>query len=115
MGGTRSVLNYNPVWSTMRAVSSSEPNQGLVTTEVVNADSTTVDYKSILLAHNIESVQLVIMHPPYFDIIKFSDDPRDLSNASSIEGFLAMMGKVVDNVTPVLDRGGYLVLVIGDK
>jgi DNA methylase len=98
-----------------RRLVASEPNRYLVTTDVVNADSTTVDYKSILLAHKTEMVQLVIMHPPYFDIIKFSDDPRDLSNASSIEGFLAMMGKVVDNVTPILDKGRYLVLVIGDK
>ena len=55
------------------------------------------------------------MHPPYFDIIKFSDDERDLSNAPSIAAFLAMIGRVVDNVAPLLDRGRYLVLVIGDK
>jgi DNA modification methylase len=93
----------------------SEPNRHNVIIDVVNGDSTTADYESILQIHGTKSVQLVIMHPPYFDIIKFSDDPRDLSNASSVEGFLEMMGKLVRNVAPVLDKGRYLVLVIGDK
>lgn len=98
-----------------RRLVASEPNRHNVIIDVVNNDSTTVDYKSVLQSHGTKSAQLVIMHPPYFDIIKFSDDPRDLSNASSVEGFLEMMGKLVSNVAPVLDRGRYLVLVIGDK
>jgi DNA methylase len=98
-----------------RRLVASEPNRHNVTIDIVNDDSTTVDYKSVLQSHGIKSVQLVVMHPPYFDIIKFSDDPRDLSNASSIERFLEMMGELVSNVAPVLDKGRYLVLVIGDK
>jgi DNA modification methylase len=92
-----------------------EPNSHQVTIDVVNGDSTTINYRSILQKHGIKSVQLAIMHPPYLDIIKFSDSPQDLSNASSVEDFLAMMGKIVDNVAPILDKGRYLVLVIGDK
>jgi len=57
----------------------------------------------------------VILHPPYFDIIKFSDDPRDLSNVPTIEAFLDMIGRVVANAASVLDRGRHLVLVVGDK
>jgi hypothetical protein len=98
-----------------RRLVASEPNRYNVIADVVDADSTTVDYESILSSHGARSIQLVIVHPPYFDIIKFSDDPRDLSNASSIERFLEMIGKVVDNAAPLLDRGRYLVLVIGDK
>jgi DNA modification methylase len=55
------------------------------------------------------------MHPPYFDIIKFSQDQRDLSNAASIDDFLARMGQATENAARVLQRGRYLVLVIGDK
>jgi hypothetical protein len=58
---------------------------------------------------------LVILHPPYFDIIKFSDDQRDLSNASSVAGFMASLRTVVENARAVLEPGRYLVLVIGDK
>jgi hypothetical protein len=62
-----------------------------------------------------ERVQLIIMHPPYHDIIKFSEDPRDLSNAGSLDDFLSKFGKVVENSYDLLDHGRFLVLVMGDK
>jgi hypothetical protein len=98
-----------------RGLIAAEPNPHSVTSEVFSADSTQADYRALLEAHGQRSAQLVIMHPPYFDIIKFSDDPRDLSNAESIDTFLEMIGRVVGNVAPLLDRGRHLALVIGDK
>lgn len=92
-----------------------EPNRHGVVSEIIVGDNTHINYHDILQCHGRQSVQLVIMHPPYFDIIKFSDDPRDLSNAGSVEAFLEMIGRAVDNVAPALDQGRYLVLVIGDK
>ena len=94
---------------------SAEPNRYGVTIDVVCGDSTTIDYKALLAQYGQESVQLVVMHPPYFDIIQFSDHPRDLSNAPSVDAFVEMLGAAVDNAAHVLDRGRYLVLVIGDK
>ncbi len=82
--------------------------------DVIIGDSQTIDLSKVLSKHNINSVQLVILHPPYYNIIKFSDDPADLSNAPDIETFLDMFGRVVDNLTLYLDYGRYLVLVIGD-
>ena len=55
------------------------------------------------------------MHPPYFDIVKFSDNSDDLCNAKDIKEFLSEFGKVVENTHPLLERGRFLVLVIGDK
>jgi DNA modification methylase len=55
------------------------------------------------------------MHPPYWDIIKFSDNRSDLSNAKSTRDFLAMFRKVADNTYPLLDKGRYCAVVIGDK
>jgi len=92
-----------------------EPNKHEVVIDVVEGDSVTTDYKALLEKYGQKSVQLVIMHPPYFDIIKFSDDNRDLSNATSIDGFLEMMGTIIENASKVLDKGRYLVIVIGDK
>ena len=94
---------------------SAEPNRYGVTIDVVCGDSTTIDHRAVLAQYGQESVQLVVMHPPYFDIINFSDHPRDLSNAPSVDAFLTMLGAAVDNAAQVLDRGRYLVLVIGDK
>lgn len=98
-----------------RALIGREENPYNVAAKIVTGDVTSQNLRPALRARGAESVQLVIMHPPYFDIIKFSEDERDLSNAPSVEEFLDRMGRVVDNVTPLLDSGRYLVLVIGDK
>jgi hypothetical protein len=55
------------------------------------------------------------MHPPYWDIIKFSQRKNDLSNAKSSEDFLKLFGNIIDNTSPLLERGRYLAVVIGDK
>lgn len=93
----------------------SEENKFNIKTEIINADSTKLDFKQELEKRNIKSVQFLIMHPPYWDIIKFSKDSRDLSNAKSIEEFLNLLGNVIDNTYDVLDKGRYFALVIGDK
>jgi DNA modification methylase len=98
-----------------RELINSETNKHNVVSEVITGDSTDLDYSEVLRKFGQKSVQMVIMHPPYFDIIKFSKDPRDLSNASSVDSFLDKMNKVVERVGKVLDRGRYLALVIGDK
>jgi tRNA G10 N-methylase Trm11 len=103
------------VAATARELIAAEPNPHDTISDVVVADSTEIDLERELARAGCESVQLVLLHPPYFDIIKFSDDPRDLSNASSIDAFLERFTAVVRKATEVLERGRYLVLVIGDK
>jgi hypothetical protein len=83
--------------------------------EIVVGDCTDTDIRKELKERGADSVQLVIMHPPYYDIIKFSEDPRDMSNAADVDAFLELMGKAVDNVKDLLQPGRYLGLVIGDK
>lgn len=92
-----------------------EQNKDNVVTEVTIGDSRTINIKEILGRYGINQVQLLIMHPPYHDIIKFSKDKHDLSNARNTEEFLKMFGEAVDNATPYLEKGRYFVLVIGDK
>jgi hypothetical protein len=84
-------------------------------TKIVTGDARTLDAQGIVKAAGAKQVQLLIMHPPYHDIISFSEDNKDLSNAKSTEEFLAMFGMVLDNIGPVLERGRYFALVIGDK
>ena len=97
-----------------RELLEAEPNPHDVAGVIVDADSARVDYAAELARHGQRAAQLVIMHPPYFDIIRFSDDARDLSNAPSVDAFLAMLGRVTANVAPYLQNGRYLALVIGD-
>ncbi len=55
-----------------------------------------------------------ILHPPYYDIIKFSDDPRDLSNAVSLDEFINRFRLAVSNAVDLLSKGRFLALVTGD-
>jgi 16S rRNA G966 N2-methylase RsmD len=93
----------------------SESNTFGTTNEVVGGDSGEVNYKELLAKYGQKSVQLLIMHPPYFDIIKFSSDPNDLSNAKSVDDFLSKMKSIVIRASTFLDKGRYFGLVIGDK
>ena len=86
-----------------------------VRTQIVTGDAGAIDARKILQSAQIKQVQLLIMHPPYHDIISFSEDEKDLSNAAGTEEFLKMFGAVLDNLDPVLERGRYFALVIGDK
>ena len=92
-----------------------EENKFNVTTKMFQGDSRNINLKNILKQVGINKVQLLIMHPPYYDIIKFSNNPNDLSNAKSIDDFLKMFGEVVDNTYPILENNRYFGLVIGDK
>lgn len=92
-----------------------EINKENVITNIVVGDSGEVDYNSLLLQAGVKSVQLVIMHPPYFDIIKFSDNGGDLSNATSVDDFLHKLEIIVKKCRDILDKGRYFAIVIGDK
>lgn len=62
-----------------------------------------------------KSVQLLIMHPPYHDIIKFSARRDDLSNARTVVEFIRGFGQVLDNFLDLLDGRRYVAAVVGDK
>ena len=92
-----------------------ESNPDKIKLEFVNGDSSSVDFKNILSSLKIKSFQFQIFHPPYWDIIKFSDNKSDLSNAESIEEFLNSFGKVLDNCLPHLEKKRFAAVVISDK
>ncbi len=92
-----------------------ENNPDKIKLEFVNGDSSSVDLKNILSSLQIKSFQFQIFHPPYWDIIKFSDNKSDLSNAESIEEFLNSFGKVLDNCLPYLEKKRFSAVVISDK
>ena len=60
--------------------------------QVLQGDSTQVEtaerVRQALQAWEQTHAQLVVLHPPYHDIIQFSDYPEDLSNAPDTEDFL---------------------------
>lgn len=61
-----------------------------------------------------EQADLMFWHPPYHNIIKFSENLNCLSAQASVDDFLALWQKVVENTVAQLKPGGHAVLVIGD-
>ena len=100
---------------TAKTNTSKEKNQFKVTTKILSGNSGTINLKTELKKLNINSFQFLIMHPPYWDIIRFSNKKDDLSNAGSVREFLNSFCKVIENSYPFLDKGRYCAVVIGDK
>lgn len=92
----------------------SEKREGIIADTFVD-DSKNFDFSRILELYNIKNVQFVIYHPPYWDIIKFSDDANDLSNSKTLEEFICNFKRVVHNTKAILEKGRYAAVVIGDK
>ncbi len=83
--------------------------------KVFIGDSKVIDLKKILNENGIEKIQFIIFHPPYWDIVKFSDKSNDLSNAKSLDVFLKDLGQVIDNACKHLEKNRYCAVVMGDK
>jgi len=63
-----------------------------------------------------DSFDLIITHPPYMDIIKYSEGkiPADLSNISSLPKFCDEIEKVAKELFRVLKPDRYCAILIGD-
>lgn len=57
---------------------------------------------------------LVIFHPPYHNIIQFSDKEGDMSNCPAVDWFFPLFQAACQNIFQHLRLGGFLGLVIGD-
>ncbi len=107
-------LNAETVNRSARIIEETE-NTGNVSTRSYIGNALSIDYSQIMTENGIGSFKLVIMHPPYQDIIKFSDSPEDLSNIADTDDFVKRIGDLAGKMRVILQRGGHLVLVIGDK
>ena len=80
-----------------------------------NTNSKSIKYiNKGLKALNSKSSQFVIFHPPYMDIIKFTDKKEDLSQINNMNDFLNAFLKTCENILPFLDKDRYFAVVIGD-
>ena len=83
--------------------------------KIIVGDSRTVDLEKKLQSLGTDKVQFIIYHPPYWDIIKFSENENDLSNCETLSEFLESFGQVIDNTSQYLENNRYCAVVIGDK
>jgi len=87
---------------------------------IINGDSSNAKWtgRSIqraLKKFDRDNAQFLFLHPPYADIIRFSDSESDLSNADSTEAFLELFEQVCQLGYDMLEPGRFAGLVIGDK
>ncbi len=63
-----------------------------------------------------DSIDFVLNHPPYADIIKYSDKKieQDLSNIHDLDMFCNEMEKVAEEFYQILKPGKYCAILIGD-
>lgn len=87
--------------------------------EFIVWDSSNIQTKNIvdwyLKIHLQDWFDLALLHPPYDDIIKFTDNKDDLSNCNTTQDFYNQFSKVLENTYNLLKKWAYLVIVIWDK
>ena len=95
------------------------PKQLVTDVRIICGDSSSEDVKDeIQLGLDVmgeEKAQFLMLHPPYDDIIKFSDKKEDLSNCETTEQFYDMFEKVAKNGYDMLEKGRFACLIIGDS
>jgi len=62
----------------------------------------------------IKLVDFVWLHPPYWSLIRYSDDPRCLSNAPTLDEFADRLGRIIRNCVDRLAPQGHLGILMGD-
>lgn len=63
---------------------------------------------------NEKDLKFVFFHPPYLDIIKFTENPNDLSHISNLTTFVKKFILVCKNTLRYLSNERYFAIIIGD-
>ena len=82
--------------------------------DVTNSTLFTESISKNLQEQKISKVDFLILHPPYMDIVKFTDKPEDFSKISNLDLFIEKFILALKNVYSFLCKGKYFAVVIGD-
>jgi DNA modification methylase len=82
--------------------------------DVCNKELFDVSMQKSLAELLVDKVQLLIAHPPYMDIVKFTDKAEDLSQIGDLTTFVKWFTVAMQNALPYLERGKYFAIVLGD-
>lgn len=58
--------------------------------------------------------QMILSHPPYWDMVKYSDKPEDGSTKKTLTEFLTWWNEILDNSVDRLKDNGYFILACGN-
>lgn len=80
----------------------------------LDAEQVNSNFKEAFEKLAVKSSQFVLMHPPYMDIVKFTDDENDLSKIGNLKEFVGKFKIVCENSLKHLDKDRYFAIVVGD-
>lgn len=93
---------------------SSSINYSMNNVDVTNEETFSEVINLWMESSNKQFVDFMIAHPPYLDIVKFTDDKRDLSNITNIDTFIEKLTLAIKNGFKYLKKNGYFAIVAGD-
>lgn len=112
---------YDESAQAKKAVSKSKSRQKPRYVDVINGDSGDIKHTGKAIKQSLKThfdkdlAQFLFLHPPYADIIQFSEREECLSNAPDTETFLEMWERVCQVAYDALEPGRFAAVVIGDK
>jgi hypothetical protein len=80
----------------------------------LDAEKVNLNFSQAFEKLSVKSSQFVLMHPPYLDIVKFTDDENDLSQIGNLKEFIGKLKIVCENSLKNLDKDRYFAIVVGD-
>ncbi len=89
-------------------------NYAIKNVDVTNSAEFSKSIENWLKLQNRESVDFMIAHPPYLDIVKFTNDKRDLSNIPDVDLFIEKLTSAISTGFQHLKKNGYFAIVAGD-
>lgn len=101
-------INPNAIELTCKALEFESPHAPYIKTQLNDARD--------LSMLKDESIDFILSHPPYADIINYSDKqiPQDLSNIHDLEKFCDEMEKIALEFYRVLKLGKFCAILMGD-
>lgn len=70
--------------------------------------------KSTLQMYGRNRVDFILAHPPYWDIIRFTEQVKDLSNTQTLDEFISRFVLAMKTSVSYLRAGRHFAIVIGD-
>lgn len=89
-------------------------NYAIKNVDVTNVIELSASIDEWLMNNDKDYVDFIIAHPPYLDIVKFTNDIRDLSNISDVDLFINKLTNAITASVKFLKKNGYFAVVAGD-
>lgn len=89
-------------------------NYAIKNVDVTNVIELSASIDEWLMNNDKDYVDFIIAHPPYLDIVKFTNDSRDLSNISDVDLFINKLTNAITASVKFLKKNGYFAVVAGD-